>query len=77
MRAVMSLHEGAKTMVRVGLELCEEFEVKVGVHKGSMLSRLLFAIVVDLITESVRNGLISEILYAEHLVGTEGEVLKM
>ena len=77
MRAVMSLYEGAKTMVRVGLELCEEFEVKVGVHKGSMLSRLLFAFVVDLITESVRNGLMSEILYAEHLVGTEGEVLKM
>ena len=77
MRAVMSLYEGAKTMVRVGLELCEEFEVKVGVHKGSMLSQLLFAIVVDLITESVRNGLMSEILYVEHLVGTEGEVLKM
>ena len=31
-RAVMSLHEGAKTRVRVGLELSEEFEVKVGVH---------------------------------------------
>ncbi|XP_015766537.1 PREDICTED: uncharacterized protein LOC107345349 [Acropora digitifera] len=31
-RAVMSLYEGAKTRVRVGLELSEEFEVKVGVH---------------------------------------------
>ena len=31
-RAVMSLYEGAKTRVRVGLELFEEFEVKVGVH---------------------------------------------
>ena len=29
-RAVMSLYEGAKTRVRVGLELSEEFEVKVG-----------------------------------------------
>ena len=31
-RAVMSLYEVAKTRVRVGLELSEEFEVKVGVH---------------------------------------------
>ena len=32
-RAVMSLYEGAKTRVIVGLELSEEFEVKVGVHQ--------------------------------------------
>ena len=32
MIAVMSLYEGAKTRVRVGLELSEEFAVKVGVH---------------------------------------------
>ena len=31
-RAVMSLYEGAKTRVRVGLELSNEFEIKVGVH---------------------------------------------
>ena len=34
-RAVMSFYEGAKTNVRVGLELSEDFEVKVGVHQGS------------------------------------------
>ena len=32
-RAVMSLNEGAKTRVKVGLELSEEFEVKVGVYQ--------------------------------------------
>ena len=36
-RAVMSLYEGEETEVRVGLELSEEFEVKVGVHQGSVL----------------------------------------
>ena len=30
--------------------------MKVGVHQESALSPLLFAIVVDVITESVRNG---------------------
>ena len=62
-RAVMSLYEGPKTRVRVGLELSEEFEVKVGVHQESALSPLLFAIVVDVIPESVRNGFISEMIY--------------
>ena len=33
MRAVMSLYEGAKTRLGVWLELFEEFEVKVGVHR--------------------------------------------
>ena len=51
-RAVMSLYDGAKTRVRVGSAYSEEFEVKVGVHQGSVLSPLLFAIVVDNITEN-------------------------
>ena len=35
-RSVMSLYEGAKTRVRVDSELSEEFEVKVGMHQGSV-----------------------------------------
>ena len=69
-RAVMSLYEGAKTRVRVGLELFEEFEVKVEVHQGSVLSPLIFAIVVDMVMKSVRNGLMSEMLYTYDLVLT-------
>ena len=42
-RAVMSLYEGAKTRVRVGLELSKEFGVKVGVPQASVLSPLVFA----------------------------------
>ena len=44
--------------------------MKVGVHQGSALSPLLFAFVVDVIMESVRNGLMSEMLYADDLVLT-------
>ena len=69
-RAVMSLYEGAMTRVRVGLELFEEFGVKVGVHQGSVLSPLVFVIVVEVVTENVRNGLMSEMLYADDLVLT-------
>ena len=46
-RAVMSLYDGAKTRVRVGSAYSKEFEVKVGVHQGSVLSPLLFATVVN------------------------------
>ena len=45
----MSLYEGAKTRVRVDSELSEEFEVKVGKLKGSVLSSFPFAAVVDVI----------------------------
>ena len=37
-RSVMSLYEGAKTKVWVDSELSEEFEVKLGMHHGSVLS---------------------------------------
>ena len=53
-RSVMSLYEGAKTKVRVDIELSEEFEVRVGMHQGSVLSPFLFAVVVDVVTEFAR-----------------------
>ena len=67
---VMILYEGAKAKVRVGLELSKAFVVKVGVHRGSVLSPLAFAIVVDVVTENVRNGFMSDMLYADDLVLT-------
>ena len=40
--------------MKVGTHLSEEFEVKVGVHQGSALSPLLFAIVVDVVTNEIK-----------------------
>ena len=65
-RAAMSLYDGAKTRVRVGSAFSEEFEVKVGVHQGSVLPLLLFAVVLD-ITENARRGVVDELLYADDL----------
>ena len=53
--------------VRVGSAYLEEFEVKVGVHQGYVLSPLLFA-KMDIITEKARKGVINELLYADDLV---------
>ena len=66
--SVMSLYDGAKTRVKMGSAYSEEFEVKVVVHQGSMLSPLLFAIVVEVITENARRGVVNELLYADDLV---------
>ena len=67
-KAGMSLNEGSRTKVRVGSGLSEEFGVRVGVHQGSVISPLIFAIVVDAVTEQAREGLLNEILYADDLV---------
>ena len=67
-RSVRSLYEGAKTGVRVDFELLEEFEVKVGMHQGSVLSSFLIAEVVDVVTEYCSEGALSELLYADELV---------
>ena len=67
-RAVMSLYDGAKTRVRMGSAYSEEFKVKVGVHQGSALLPLLFAIVVGIITDKVRWGVANKLLYADGLV---------
>ena len=56
-RSVISLCEGEKTKVRMDSELSEEFEVKAGMHQGSVLSPFLFALVVD-VTELAREDVL-------------------
>ena len=54
--AVMSLHDGSKTRVKLGSAYLEEFQVKVCVHQWSVLSPILFAIVVTLLQKNARRG---------------------
>ena len=42
--------------------------MKYGLHQGSVLSPLLFAAVMDIVSSEVRSGLPSELLYADDLV---------
>ena len=43
----------------------EEFTVTVGLHHGFVLSLLLFAVVIDEVSKSAREGLPNERLYAD------------
>ena len=67
-RTVMALYTEACTIVRTDAGLSESFEVKVGLHQGSVLSPLLFAAVMDVVSSKARRGLPSELLYADDLV---------
>ena len=64
----MALYTEACTVVRTDAGLRESFEVKVDLHQGSVLSPLLFAAVMDVVSSEERGGLPSELLYADDLV---------
>ena len=65
-RSMMSLYEGAKARFRVDSDLSEEFEVKVGLNQGSVLS-YFFAVVVDYVTKFAIDGALGELLHVDDL----------
>ena len=64
-RLVQGMYANARSRVRVGEVFSKEFEVKVGVHQGSVLSPLLFIIA---LLREFRAGVPWEDLYADDLV---------
>ena len=73
--AVMSMYSGAKTVVRTVYGNSKSFEVKAGMHHGS----LLFVIVMEAISREFRVALPWELLYADDLAviaETEDELIK-
>ena len=55
MRLVQGMYANARSHVRVGEGYSEEFEVKVSVHQGSVLSPLLFIIVPEALSQEFRS----------------------
>ncbi|KAK3535343.1 hypothetical protein QTP70_009353 [Hemibagrus guttatus] len=53
-RVVQDMYERSRTVVRCAVGQTEEFNVEVGLHQGSALSPFLFAIVMDQLSEEVR-----------------------
>ena len=66
--------------MKLGVGESAEFAVKVGVHQGSVLSPLLFIIVLEALLKKFRTGLPWELFYADDLTllaESEEELLGM
>ena len=64
-RIVQSMYKEVKSMVRVGNEYSNSFDVRVGVHQGFGLGPLLFVIVLKALSMEFRTSCSWEILYAD------------
>jgi len=67
-KAVMAMYEDAQTVVRTTEGDSKAFNVKVGLHQGSVLSSLLFVRVMEMISRELRAALPLELLYADDLI---------
>ena len=65
---VQTMYKSTKSKVCVNNLFTDEFEVKVGVHQGSVLSPLLFIIVLEALSSEFRTGTPWELLYADDFV---------
>ena len=54
--------------VRTDSDLSEVFEVKMGIRWGSVWSPFPFSVVVDVVTELVREGVLCGLLHADDLI---------
>ncbi|KAK2913101.1 hypothetical protein Q8A73_007214 [Channa argus] len=67
-RAVQDMYESCKTVVRCAVGVTEEFKVEVGLHQGSALSPFLFALVMDRLTDEVRQESPWTMMFADDIV---------
>ena len=61
------MYRNTKSQVRINSTFSDDFLVKVGLHQGSVLSPLLFIIVLEALSREIRSGCPEELLYADDL----------
>ncbi|KAK3506220.1 hypothetical protein QTP70_012153, partial [Hemibagrus guttatus] len=67
-RVVQDMYERSRTVVRCAVGQTEEFNVEVGLHQGSALTPFLFAIVMDQLSEEVRQESPWTMMFADDIV---------
>ncbi|KAK3559189.1 hypothetical protein QTP86_005183 [Hemibagrus guttatus] len=67
-RVVQDMYERSRTVVRCTVGQTEEFKVEVGLHQGSALSPFLFAMVMDQLSEEVRQESPWTMMFADDIV---------
>ena len=53
---VQDMYEGNETVVRCAVGNTESFKVKVGLHQGSALSPFMFTVIMDRLTDEIREN---------------------
>ena len=67
-RVIQVMYTDVKSHVCVNSQYNEEFGVGVSVHQGSVLSPLLFILVLEALSRQFRTGVLWELLHANDLV---------
>ncbi|KAK3556835.1 hypothetical protein QTP70_022272, partial [Hemibagrus guttatus] len=67
-RVVQDMYERSRTVVRCAVGQTEEFKMEVGLHQGLALSPFLFAIVMDQLSEEVRQESPWTMMFADDIV---------
>ena len=74
-KPIQDMYEGATIRIRCTAGMTDEFEVKIGVHQGSVLSPLLFILVIFFLTKDNLVNNVWALLFADDVVlGSEGKV---
>ncbi|KAL7841080.1 hypothetical protein SRHO_G00247710 [Serrasalmus rhombeus] len=66
-RVVQDMYEDSETVVRCAVGVTNGFKVKVGLHQGSALSPFLFAMVMDRLTDEVRQEAPWTMMFADDI----------
>ena len=69
-KVVACMYENAHSQIRVNDSYSNKVNINVGVHQGSVLSPLLFIIVLEALSREFRTGCPWELLYTDDLVTT-------
>ena len=67
-RIVQDMYDDSTTAVRCAVGVTEGFEVNVGLHQGSALSPCLFAMMMDRMTDEIREEAPWTMMFADDIV---------
>ena len=62
------MYQDSRTKMKCTVGLTDDFQVTVGLHQGSSLSPLLFAIVMDCLTREIQRDVPWDMLFADDVV---------